>query len=139
MKMTVGVTRHVGAEAGTRGASMQLEVEVDADVLTDPQRWSKRTRQLYAMVRTAVDAELMTGANNNNVAAVSDAAFERPVNGKANGAVRSATPAQLQAIRALARQQGLDLAAELQARFQVQRPEQLDIRQASGLIDSFRR
>jgi hypothetical protein len=52
--------------------------------------------------------------------------------------MRPATPAQCKAIYAIVRQQGLDLTELLHDRCRVQRPEELTIRQASGLIDQLK-
>jgi hypothetical protein len=53
-------------------------------------------------------------------------------------APRSAKPAtasQVKAIRSIARQRDVDLVAILRSEYDVERPEDLTLRQASGLID----
>ena len=51
---------------------------------------------------------------------------------------RPATPAQVKAILGIARRKGVDLEALLHDRCQVQRPDDLAVRQASSLIDELR-
>ncbi len=52
--------------------------------------------------------------------------------------VRPATPAQVQAIRAIARDHGADLPGLLQDEYSVGRPEELSSTQASKLIDTLK-
>ena len=49
--------------------------------------------------------------------------------------VKPATPNQVKAIVAICRQQDTDLAGLLRQEYEVERPEELSIRQASELID----
>jgi hypothetical protein len=56
----------------------------------------------------------------------------------ADSNTRPATANQIRAIHAIARRQNLDLPQALQAEFQVARPEDLSVAQASRFIDSIK-
>ena len=58
-------------------------------------------------------------------------------NGKSNGQRRSATVSQTRAIYAIARNQGINL-GELMERYGVRKPDELDIKTASQVIDSLK-
>src|SRR5208283_1941539 len=58
-------------------------------------------------------------------------------NGKSNGQRRAATVSQTRAIYAIARNQGLNL-GELMERYGVKKPDELDIKTASQVIDSLK-
>ena len=133
LKLNVGLSRKIGeANYGSRGASVNLELEVEAGLVADPAALRERVRQLFQMARKSVDEELagnnQGSSSNGNGHAAENGNGSRPGNG------RSATQSQVRAIHAIANRQRLDLAAELE-RFGVAAPEQLSIREASELID----
>ena len=137
IKLNVGLAQKVGeANFGSRGASLNLEVELDSALISDPDRLKDRIRQLFAMVRASLAEELKSST-------VQPAAPPTPMhppatNGKTNGrahSVRLATPPQIRKIQSLAEAQKLDLDTLLRERCQVQRPEELSVRKASDLID----
>jgi hypothetical protein len=59
-------------------------------------------------------------------------------NGQRNSSPRSATQSQVKAIFAICRSQKLDMQRILQERFRVGRPEDLNIKEASALIDELK-
>ena len=59
-------------------------------------------------------------------------------NGSRRSTGRNATQSQVRAIHAIANRQRIDLTAELRNRFDVDRPDDLGISQASELIDSLK-
>ena len=146
LKANVGVSRKVADNNyGSRGASVNLEVELDSSSIQDPERLQDRIRQIFHMAEQAVDEELaQQNAANGRAAAAASNGNGRP-NGNGNGHAaprrsngRRATASQARALRAIADRQGLDLAAELQKRFGVQTPEELSITEASSLIDDLK-
>ena len=59
MKMNVGLSRKIGeANYGSRGASINLELELDSGLATDSARLQERIRQLFGLVRKSLDEEL---------------------------------------------------------------------------------
>jgi hypothetical protein len=144
LKLNVGLARKLGeANYGSRGASINLELELDSSLVSEPAKLQERIRQLFGLVKSSLVEELNGGhAPASQRANDSDAGSPSKNNspaGRASGQrgtpPRSATQSQVKAIFAIARSQGLDLAALLQERFQVSRPDALTIQEASQLID----
>lgn len=62
IRLNVGCCRKVGeANYGSRGASVNLEVEVDDALVASPSQLQQRLRQLFVQVREAVTEELQNG------------------------------------------------------------------------------
>ena len=143
VKLNIGLSRKVGeANFGSRGASVNLEVELDSGIISDQQRFQERVRALYAQARQSINAELDLPTEGP--------AIEQPVvqrNGHAsahngNGSRQeggSATQSQVRAIFAIARRNRLDPKNLVLERFGLERPEDLSIRDASSLIDDLKR
>lgn len=63
VKLNIGLSRKVGeASFGSRGASINLEVELDNGVLNDPGLLRDRVQDLYVLARQSVDEELQRPA-----------------------------------------------------------------------------
>ena len=149
VKLNIGLSRKVGeANFGSRGASVNLEVELDSGTISDQQRFQERVRALYAQARQSINAELDLPSEGP--------AIEQPVvqrnghasahNGNGNGSGSqsrqeggSATQSQVRAIFAIARRNRLDPKNLVLERFGLDRPEDLSIRDASSLIDDLKR
>ena len=132
LKLNVGLSRKVGeANYSSRGASVNVELELESGLAQEPDRLQARIQQLFGMARDSVDQELHNG-NGQHAA-----------NGHANGsgshgnAVRPATTSQVRALHAIANRQRLDLQQCL-GRFGVTRAEDLTLPQASELIDDLK-
>ena len=133
LKLNVGLSRKIGeANFGSRGASVHLELELDGGLVHDPDRLSDRIRHLFQLARASVDEEL---SRNGQQDPRSDS---RPESPRRAGNGRPATQSQVRALRAIAARQKIDLAAELRRRFDVERPQDLDLSQASELIDAIK-
>ena len=145
VKLNIGLSRKVGeANFGSRGASVNLEVELDSGIISDQQRFQERVRSLYAMARHSVNEELdlpgedpaiekpVSGSNGNSAARIGNGSPSRPEGDKA-------TPSQVRAIFAIGRRQGLDPKAVVLERFGLERLEDLSVREASSLIDDLKR
>ena len=64
VKLNIGLSRKVGeANYGSRGASINLEVELDNGVLNDPGQLRERVHDLYVLARESVDEELQRPAD----------------------------------------------------------------------------
>ena len=131
LKLNIGLSRKIGeANYSSRGASVNLELEVEAGLASDPDGLRERARQLFRMARASVDEELNGGGQTTN---------GHPGNGNGRSNDRQATASQCRAIRAIADRQQFDLAAELRSRFGVECPGDLALGQASELIDAIKR
>ncbi len=59
LKTNVGVSRKVADNNyGSRGASVNLEVELDSTLINDPERFHERIRQVFRLAQQAIDDEL---------------------------------------------------------------------------------
>ena len=156
LKTNVGASRKIADNNyGSRGASVNLEVELDSSLIQDPERLQERIRQVFRMAQQAVDEELARQStanghdNGHTTTANGNGNGHHNGNGRHNGNGnghaaprrsngRRATASQARALRAIADRQGLDLAVELQGRFGAQEPEELSITEASRLIDELK-
>ncbi len=145
LKLNVGFSRKVGEpDFGSRGASVNVEVELDAGVIREPDRLRGQIQHLFDVAETSVNEELQaspipnTGAPKNGR---SNGQQNGHGNGNANGRTgngRLATQSQVRAIHAIANRHRVDLTNLLQDRFRVGRPDELSIRDASHMIDELR-
>jgi hypothetical protein len=142
MKLNWGLSRKIGeANFGSRGASLKIEVEVDAALASDTAKLRDRIRDLYGLIRESLDEELHSnGPSSPRADSTPPAHSSAPArNGAAkNGDTRPATRAQVKAIFAIAKQQKIDLHAMLRARFHVYRVDDLSVSVASRLIDELK-
>jgi hypothetical protein len=155
LKLNVGISRKVGLPSyGSVGASCNLELELDASLLEkDLDGFHARIRGAYAAAHQAVHDELArlqapvdasgavpsrahasTSTRNENTRASGNGHSSRTQSDRIQ-APRAATPSQVRAIQAIARRQNADLTTLLSQEFDAERPEDLTLRQASGLID----
>ena len=135
LKLNIGLSRKVGEpNYCSRGAAVNIELELDSSLVTEPDRLQDRIRQMFRLAKESVDEQLSqtsqpanrNGGNQNN-------------NGGQHKATRPATASQVRALHAIANRQKADLARLVQDRFQVSRPEDLSITQASQLIDELKK
>jgi hypothetical protein len=147
LKANVGVSRKIADQSyGSRGASVNLEVELDSSLIQQPERLQERIRQICQMAQQAVDQELdrqiaVTGHNHEHTTAASGNGHQnanRRHNGSGRAAGRKATASQVRAIHAIINRQGLDLVETLRHHGSVDYAEDLTITQASQLIDNLK-
>ena len=149
LKLNCGLTRKIGeANYGSRGASINVELELDSALVTEPTKLQDRIRQLFTIVRASLTEELngnghATPQENDNGPA------HPPQNG--NGSARNgngsaptsgqqqATQKQVKAIHAIARTRRIDVRQFLNDRFRVGRPDDLTLKEASQAIDDLKR
>lgn len=135
LKLNVGLSKKVGEpDYGSRGASVNLELELDAGSASDPNRLRERIRHLFQLARGSIQEEL---SGNGQTAATNGNGHANSGNGNGQRS-RAATQSQVRAIHAIANRQRIDLGQLLSQRFQVGRPEDLSISEASQLIDSLK-
>lgn len=127
LKLNIAMSRKVGEpNYGSRGATVGLEMEVDTSLANEPQQLHDRIARLFQLAKHSIDAEL--GSRHGQYTSPADSGSE----------TRMATAKQLQAIRAIANRQNVDLAEELRGRFQLGKLEDLSLEQASLLIDAMK-
>jgi hypothetical protein len=147
LKLNVGLSKKIGeANYGSRGASVNVEMELEAALVADSDKFKERIRQLFASIRASLFEEL-----NGKSAATAGPSTGQYGNGQPNGSghpatsgptqpqVRPATQSQIKALYAIARSQRLDLAQFVRDRFRLERPEDLSLKEASGAIDDLKR
>ena len=148
LKLNVGASRKITDDHfGSRGASVNLEIELDSSLVGDSDKLQERIRHLFDLVRQSL-AEELNGADgrhpptrNDSRQAVSQSQSTngaKSANGHANGTGRLATPKQVKALYAITKQQGTDLHKLLRNRFDVEQPEELSLKAASSLIETLK-
>jgi predicted DNA-binding WGR domain protein len=148
VKLNVGLSKKVGdANYGSRGASVNVELELESALVGEPDKLKERIRQVFNSLRSSL-AEELSGNGHHQVPANSTNGHHNgpqsvngpaPAGGTTPTSVRPATASQIKAIRAIARSQQIDLSLFLKNRFQRQRPEELTIKEASDAIDDLKR
>ena len=158
LKLNVGLSRKVGEpNYGSRGASVNLELELDSAIVGEPNRLQEQIRRMFGLAKQTIDEELHLAAptttappagNSNNTADDPGRRHTPPRsapngNGHSRGSQRGASPppataSQARALYAIAKSQRLDLAALLRERFQLEQAEGLNIAEASALIDELK-
>lgn len=134
LTMNVGLNRKVGeANYGSRGASVNLEVELESSLVREPDQLREKIKYLFKLARESVEEEL------KGEAAPPATNGHGHSNGRHHPAKRRcATASQVRALRAIATRQAIDLASEVSSRYGVKRADDLSISEASELIDAFK-
>ena len=154
LKLNAGLSRKIGQpDYGSRGAMVNVEIELPADVLKDPDRLRKQVRGCFETLRAAVDQEL--GVQSGDSGNHPQEERWRPTgdvrrNGGANGHTPNGdgyagngrgglpcTERRVRALHAFSRRADVELTAELR-RLGVMTAEELSRRQASEAIDRFK-
>jgi hypothetical protein len=138
LKLNVGFSRKVGeSNYGSRGASVNLELELDGGLVADPDKLKDRVRQMFLLAKASVDEEL----NGNSSPHVGNG-HSGNGNGRSNNRrrdnTRRATASQVRALHAIADRNSINLAGVLQDRFGISQAEELTITEASSLIDELK-
>jgi hypothetical protein len=148
LKLNLGLSRKVGeSNYGSRGANINVEMEVDSSLVTDPDKLKERIRQLFGLVRTSLAEELNGNGNGHHQSANGDSREpgqdsngngQDQDTGQRTNSPRPATQSQVKAIFAICRSQNVDMKRLLQDRFRIGRPEDLNIKEASTLVDELK-
>jgi hypothetical protein len=145
LKLNVGLSRKVGeSNYGSRGASVNVEMELESTLVGEPAKLQDRIRQLFAIVRSSLAEELNGNGNGGHTKPVngSNGHTEASAGGEStsrqNGTPRAATQSQVRALHAITKSKGVSLTRLLRGRYQVDLPDDLTIKQASELIDSLK-
>ncbi len=145
IKLNAGFSRKVGEpNYGSRGASVNVELELESNLIGDPDALVTRIQELFTLAKRSVDAELagnQTQAQSKNPPhnnRFSNNAGKGNGNGNRNNNIRKATASQVRAIHGICNSQGIDAIQLASEQFNVNSLEQLTIRQASSLIDELK-
>jgi hypothetical protein len=164
LKTNVGVSRKIADQNyGSRGASVNLEVELDSSLIHEPERFHDRIRQVFRLAQQAIDEELNRQhgtASQQTSGTTNGLATQAPHNGgngnasngnvpngndqHTNGNGRTATTAsekQLNYARQLAKQiagLGIRRLENLAAKMFGKQLVALSTLDASGLIDTLK-
>ena len=66
IKLNAGFSRKIGEpNYGSRGASVNVDLEVESNLIDQPEQLQQRIRALFTLARKAVDDELSNGSNQN--------------------------------------------------------------------------
>jgi len=137
IKVNVGFSRKVGEpNYGSRGASVQLEVELDQTAIDDAERFRWEIARIFERIRDSVDRELQRRVSPPHEPPGSCGECCNPRN--QDGGLRAhrlATPNQVRAIQTMARHRGVDLCRLLSAGLNGKTTDELTIEEASLLID----
>lgn len=137
LKLNVGFTKKIGeANYGSRGASVNLELELDSSLVVDAARLKERVRHLFGLAKASVDEELAAGAGQAALDGNGPAAGQ--TTGRRRDGTRSATASQVRALNAIADRRKLDLPTLLFERCQIRDTAGLTITEASSLIDELK-
>ena len=143
LKLNVGFTKKVGeAHYGSRGASVNLELELDSSLVGDTDRLKERIRHLFGLAKASVDEELVqapaNGAAKNGQRDSPQTNGNGHTNGRRRDGTRWATASQVRALNAIADRKQISLPELLTERFQIHDPAGLTITEASSLIDELK-
>jgi hypothetical protein len=165
LTVNVGISRKASANYQSAGLSINLTAELDQSLLADPPRLQSEIDRIYRQAEEALDRKaggVTTAAPATEPHAAISSAMDRPAerhgvaangsgngNGHGNGSqnghatngsayggmIRPATESQVRALRAICKRHRLDLDREAHEEFGVEGADQLDVKQASALID----
>jgi len=150
LKLNVGASRKVtDHNYGSRGASVNLELELDTTLASDPSKLQEKIRHLFGLVRVSLAEELNGGGkghsggpmpvnNGHHTPGNNGLNGHSRQNGERQGGLLPATANQCKALHAIARTNGVVLADFLREHFQRGRPDDLTIKQASQAIDELK-
>ncbi|MFQ5492226.1 MAG: hypothetical protein ACE5GE_16040 [Phycisphaerae bacterium] len=136
LKLNAGFSRKIGEpNYGSRGASVNVELEVESNLIGDPDALLGRIRHLFDLARRSVDQELASANNGGNAPSQHS--------GRGNGTndrqpVRYATQSQQRAIRAICKRLNRDADQLAHQRFNVNGLDELTLQEASALIDELK-
>ena len=141
LKLNVGLNRKVGEpNYGSRGGSVNMEVELDNSLMQEPERLRETVSRLFAMVRQSLEQELVAESpaiKTDQSVQVSVKPEGQTLQDVLTSNARLVTSKQLSFLQNLARVQRRNLEQECVQAFQTS-PERLNSKQASTLIERWR-
>ena len=134
LKLNVGFNRKVGeANYGSRGASVNLELELDSGLVGDPDRLKDRVRQMFLLAKAVSRRGAVRHQRGGQ---------QWPCGQRQGPVSRKHPPCYGQpsaGMHTIAERQGFNLTGVLSDQFSVSDPTALSITQASQLIDDLKK
>ena len=144
VQINIGLNKKVGeANYGSRGASVNLEVELDSGIIEDPDRLRSQIHKLFGLARDSLNTELHAdephhaGNGHHSNGRTNGNGYANGSNGNQSSNGRGATQSQVRAINAIAKRNRIDLTPILR-QYGVQAVADLSIGDASHLIDELK-
>lgn len=134
LKLNIGSSKKIGLpNYSSKGASINLELELDTSLASEPEELQERIKSLFQQAREAVDTELFPR----------DEAGSPPQNGQSTHGHEHRPPAkeqhasegQIRALHAITNRLQIPLSSLLDQKYQLNQPEELSREAASQLID----
>jgi len=139
LKLNIGASKKIAdGNYGSRGASVNVEMELDSTLVAEPAKLQEKIRQLFGLVRVSLAEELNGGNHAAPKEADSNGSRAVPNDNERTSNPRPATQSQCKALHAISRSKQVNLSTLLRDRFHVGRPEDLSIKEASSLIDELK-
>lgn len=127
LKLNVGLSKKMGmANFGSRGATVNIEAEVDGGLIQDPNRLRDHLRRLFGLARASLEEEL-----NPDESLVKSTRPELP---PSKETIRPATDAQCRLIMESARRQRIHLQNLVREQTGKQSLVEVSLNEASQLI-----
>ena len=144
VQINIGLNKKVGeANYGSRGASVNLEVELDSGIIEDPDRLRSQIHKLFGLARDSLNTELHAdephhaGNGHHSNGRTNGNGYANGSNGNQSSNGRGATQSQVRAINAIAKRNRIDLIPILR-QYGVQAVADLSFGDASNLIDELK-
>jgi hypothetical protein len=141
LKLNVGLNRKVGEpNYGSRGGSVNMEVELDNSLMQEPERLRDTVSRLFAMVRHSLELELGSEAAAIKAEKQTQVAVKpegQTLQEAVSNNAKQASAKQLGFLQSLAKTQRRNLEKECLDEFETY-PERLSSKQASTLIERWR-
>lgn len=141
LKLNVGASKKIADQSyGSRGASVNVEMELDSTLVAEPAKLQDKIRQLFGLVRVSLAEELNGGSHAGPKDTDSNGNGSRaaPNDNQRTSNPRPATQSQCKALHAISRSKQVNLNQLLRDRFHIGKPEDLSIKEASSLIDELK-
>jgi hypothetical protein len=137
LKLNVGLSRKIGeADSSSCGASANLEVELDPNLVNQAERPQEHIRYLLRLAEDAVEqGPNLRDAPDGRLTVADDGQHNSHHRGRRG---RRATRAQILAIHGLATRHEVDLDGLLRDRYRVCQLYELSVLEASKLVDELK-
>ena len=154
--INVGLNHKASKDFQSVGVSLNLTAELDQGLLSDPPRLQSEIDRIYGQAEEALERQISAmgteSKQETSATATPLRSLPSPQNGHTppvpasngkpssngftqGGPVRPATESQMRALRAICKRGRLDLDREAHDEFGLESSDQLDVKQASQLID----
>ena len=157
--VNVGLNRKASRDYQSAGVSINLSAELDSGLINDPARLQAEVAKVYAQAQAALEGQVqaMSGVTAVTASEQEIPSLPQPAapgrgpqhrngsngshsgNGNARngygGPVRPATESQLKALKSICKRMNLQLDHEVHDEFGLESVAELDVKQASALID----